>query len=149
MQKDLVFFKKEGEEGVALTSTSANHIANMAKEYIQGMETQLNNVSFLNVEVGLISANAHNVIQEGTSREVLSLIPSMLESIAQAKSLIAWLREAIKAKNDLIDGLQSVSLDDWCEECGETTVTCGSSCTDRAGVLCFSSYKGEEQILPA
>lgn len=50
MQKDLVFFKKEGEEGVALTSTSANHIANMAKEYIQGMETQLNNVSFLNVE---------------------------------------------------------------------------------------------------
>lgn len=34
MQKDLVFFKKEGEEGVALTSTSANHIANMAKEYI-------------------------------------------------------------------------------------------------------------------
>lgn len=84
MQKDLVFFKKEGEEGVALTSTSANHIANMAKEYIQGMETQLNNVSFLNVEVGLISANAHNVIQEGTSREVLSSIPSMLESIAQA-----------------------------------------------------------------
>ena len=49
MQKDLVFFKKEGEEGVALTSTSANHIANMAKEYIQGMETQLNNVSFLNM----------------------------------------------------------------------------------------------------
>ena len=118
MQKDLVFFKKEGEEGVALTSTSANHIANMAKEYIQGMETQLNNVSFLNVEVGLISANAHNVIQEGTSREVLSSIPSMLESIAQAKSLIAWLREAIKAKNDLINRLQSVSLDGWCEENG-------------------------------
>lgn len=36
MQKDLVFFKKEGEEGVALTSTSANHIANLAKEYILG-----------------------------------------------------------------------------------------------------------------
>lgn len=31
MQKDLVFFKKEGEEGIALTSTSANHIANLAK----------------------------------------------------------------------------------------------------------------------
>lgn len=38
MQKDLVFFKKEDEEGVALTSTSANHIANLAKEYIQGVE---------------------------------------------------------------------------------------------------------------
>ena len=42
MQRDLVFFKKEGEEGVALTSTSANHIANLAKEYIQGVETQVN-----------------------------------------------------------------------------------------------------------
>ena len=31
MQKDLVFFKKEGEEGVALTSTSANHIANFGQ----------------------------------------------------------------------------------------------------------------------
>ncbi len=116
--KDMVFFANENTEGVKLSSTSANHIANMAKEYIQGMETQLNNVSFLNVEVGLISANAHNVIQEGTSREVLSSIPSMLESIAQAKSLIAWLREAIKAKENLMKGLQTISLDDWCEENG-------------------------------
>lgn len=51
MQKDLVFFKKEGEEGIALTSTSANHIANLAKEYIQGVETQLNNICFFNAEV--------------------------------------------------------------------------------------------------
>lgn len=89
MQKDLVFFKKEGEEGVALTSTSANHIANMAKEYIQGMETQLNNVSFLNVEVGLISANAHNVIQEGTSseyREALKAIMLSFKTWKDAKS---------------------------------------------------------------
>lgn len=35
MQKDLVFFKKEGEEGVALTSTSANHIANLAKKNLK------------------------------------------------------------------------------------------------------------------
>lgn len=54
MQKDLVFFKKEDEEGVALTSTSANHIANLAKEYIQGVEAQLNNISFFNVEVARV-----------------------------------------------------------------------------------------------
>lgn len=46
MQKDLVFFKKNSEEDVAITSTSANYLANMAKEYIQGVETQLNNISF-------------------------------------------------------------------------------------------------------
>lgn len=53
MEKDLIFFKKEGEEGVALTSTSANHIANLAKEYIQGVEMQLNNISFYNTEIAL------------------------------------------------------------------------------------------------
>lgn len=89
MQKDLVFFKKEGEEGVALTSTSANHIANLAKEYIQGVETQLNNICFFNVE-----------------------------GVAQAKSLIAWLREGIKAKENLMKGLQTISLEDWCRENG-------------------------------
>ena len=50
MQKDLVFFKKEGEEGVALTSTSANHI----------------------VEVALVGTLADaNIIQTGESSEVL------------------------------------------------------------------------------
>lgn len=84
MQKDLVFFKKEGEEGVALTSTSANHIANLAKEYIQG-----------------------------ESSEVLDSLQSLLEGVAQTKSLIAWLREGIKAKENLMKGLQTISLEDW------------------------------------
>lgn len=52
----MVFFKKEDEEGVALTSTSASHIANLAKEYIQGVEAQLNNISFFNVEVALVGS---------------------------------------------------------------------------------------------
>ena len=36
MEKDLVFF---GEQG--LTSTSANHIANLAKEYVAGLEESI------------------------------------------------------------------------------------------------------------
>lgn len=117
MQKDLVFFKKEGEEGVALTSTSANHIANMAKEYIQGVETALNNVSFLDVEVALIGSTS-NTIQVGTSKGLLDRIPEMLENVAQAKSLIAWLREAIKAKDNLLKSIQTINLEDWCRENG-------------------------------
>ena len=65
MQKDLVFFKKEGEEGVALTSTSANHIANLAKEYIQSVETQLNNICFFNAEVALVGSTCTSIIQTG------------------------------------------------------------------------------------
>lgn len=117
MQKDLVFFKKEGEEGVALTSTSANHIANLAKEYIQGVETQLNNICFFNVEVALVgSVGGANTIQTGESSEVLDSLQSLLEGVAQAKSLIAWLREGIKAKENLMKGLQTISLEDWCKE---------------------------------
>lgn len=120
MQKDLVFFKKEGEEGVALTSTSANHIANLAKEYIQGVETQLNNICFFNVEVALVGSTGKNIIQTGRTSEVLTKLQSMLEGVAQAKSLIAWLREGIKAKENLMKDLQNIGLEDWCKENGLT-----------------------------
>lgn len=118
MQKDLVFFKKEGEEGVALTSTSANHIANLAKEYIQSVETLLNNICFFNIEVALVGSNGANIIQTGGTSEVLNNLQSLLEGVAQAKSLIAWLREGIKAKENLMKDLQNIGLEDWCEENG-------------------------------
>ena len=119
MLKDLVFFKKEGEEGVALTSTSANHIANLAKEYIQGVEMQLGDICFFNTEVALIGGDA-NVIQIGATSEDLNNLQSMLEEVAQAKSLIAWLRESIKAKENLMKNLQTIRLEDWCKESGIT-----------------------------
>lgn len=118
MQKDLVFFKKEGEEGVALTSTSANHIANLAKEYIQSVETLLNNICFFNIEVALVGSNGANIIQTGGTSEVLNNLQSLLGGVAQAKSLIAWLREGIKAKENLMKDLQNIGLEDWCEENG-------------------------------
>ncbi len=118
MQKDLVFFKKEGEEGVALTSTSANHIANLAKEYIQGVETQLNNVCFFNAEVSLVGSTGASIIQTGGTPEVLNNLQSLLEGVAQAKSLIAWLREGIKAKENLMKDLQNIGLEGWCNENG-------------------------------
>lgn len=121
MQKDLVFFKKEDEEGVALTSTSANHIANLAKEYIQGVEAQLNNISFFSVEVALVGSTGDtSTIQTGESSEALDNLQSLLEGVARAKSLIAWLREGIKAKENLMKDLQTISLEDWCKENGLT-----------------------------
>lgn len=117
--KDMVFFANENTEGVKLSSTSANHIANLAKEYIQGVETQLNNICFFNAEVALVgSVGGASTIQTGGTSEVLNDLQSLLEGVAQAKSLIAWLREGIKAKENLMRGLQTISLEDWCEENG-------------------------------
>lgn len=120
--KDMVFFANEDTEGVKLSSTSANHIANLAKEYIQSVETRLNNICFFNAEIALIgSVGGANTIQTGETSEVLNNLQSLLEGVAQAKSLIAWLREGIKAKESLMKGLQATSLEDWREENGLTS----------------------------
>ena len=117
--KDMVFFADENTEGIKLTSTSANHIANLAKEYIQGVEAQLNNICFFNAEVTLVgSVGGTSTIQIGKTSEDLNTLQSLLEGVAQAKSLIAWLREGIKAKDNLIKDLQAIDFEDWCEENG-------------------------------
>ena len=121
MVEDMIFFKKEGEEGVALTSTSANHIANLAKEHIQSVETQLNNICFFNTEIALVgNIGGASTIQIGKTPKVLNNLQSMLEEAAQAKSLIAWLREAIKAKENLMKSLQAVNFNTWCIKNGLT-----------------------------
>lgn len=114
MVEDNIFFAKDDTEGIKLTSTSANHVANLAKEYIQTLESQLNGVSFLDVNVGLVSSEANKPIQLGWPKEKLNGVQQMLEQVAQSKSLIAWLREGIKAKENLINGLNDLSIEDWC-----------------------------------
>ena len=42
MKKDTIFFS---EDGKGLTSTSANHVANLAKEMISDLETSLEAMS--------------------------------------------------------------------------------------------------------
>lgn len=115
MQKDLVFFKKEGEEGVALTSTSANHIANLAKEFIQDIEVRLNSMNFYSIEVALIGSTDTSTIQSGSNMQLLGSIGGLLNDVAQAKSLIAWLREGIKAKDALVKNILSSSVEDFCK----------------------------------
>ena len=66
MDKNIVFF---GEGG--LTSTSANHVANLAKEYAQKQESWLNAVCFYNTQIGLIGTDVKNTVSIGISEEQL------------------------------------------------------------------------------
>ena len=95
MEKDKIFF---GESG--LTTTSANHIANLAKEIVNTLETSLEGIRFYDTRAGLLSNSNDNLISKGI--DDLSNVETTLENIAKYKSLIAWLREAIKAKDRLI-----------------------------------------------
>lgn len=95
-----------GEKG--LTSTSANHIANLAKEFVQDLEIQLASINFLNTTVASILAESPGY-QTTVGVDDLSFVIPSIEQIAKAKSLIAWLREAIKTKNEQIDAVKSAS----------------------------------------
>ena len=109
MEKDLVYF---GEGG--LTSTSANHIANMAKEYYQYLESQLNGISLYKESMSVIGSDVKTVLQEGTNNNLDDLEEKLLK-IAEAKSLIAWIREAIKAKENLSNEINRLSTKEYCK----------------------------------
>ena len=95
MKKDEIFF---GDNG--LTSTSANFNANLAKEMYAGIEKELDHLHLYSANVGLIGGGQDRTIRNGVSS--LEDIEQKLKDIAQLKSLIAWLREAISARDRLI-----------------------------------------------
>ena len=111
MKANEIFFADSG-----LTSTSANHIANIAKEYIQSLESEVYNIQFYMSEVSIIGSTESNVLEDGTYDEELLILPEKLEQISEAKSLIAWLREAIKARKSMLEAVESLTLEQWAND---------------------------------
>lgn len=106
MEKDKIFF---GESG--LTTTSANYIANMAKEMYKGLEQELQSIVFYTTTVKLLDSSERNLIREGVA--TVFDVKQKLQDIAQLKSLIAWLREAIKAKERLTQEASKTSYSNY------------------------------------
>jgi len=89
---DLVFFGKEG-----LTSTSADSVASKAKEYISNIELKISKLSFIDETVEINGTKKK--VKNGSSLASLHEIHEKhIKTIYEVKTLIAWLREAIKAK---------------------------------------------------
>lgn len=105
-----VFFAENG-----LTSTSANHVANLAKEYVQDIESRLANVKLYKSEVALIGTDTKNLLSDGWSSSDIGGIKGYLEVVTEAKSLIAWLREAIKARSKMLNEAEQLTLDEWAD----------------------------------
>lgn len=114
MKKDEIFFSSES----GLTSTSANHIANMAKEQVRLLEEELNEATFVDIECSLIGSSEKSELQEGKDENFLNNVEYNLDIIAESKALIAWLREAIKAKKRLLDEVEETSSYTYCEANG-------------------------------
>lgn len=109
MNKYMTFLGSNG-----LTATSANHIANMAKEMVQTLEYELKNISFINSSVTIIGSVDSNVLKNGICLDELNKIESKLAEVSSMKSLIAWLCEGIKAKEALMNDLNRMTLKEWC-----------------------------------
>lgn len=102
MQKRIYMEKYEssffGTEG--LTSTSANHIANVAKEHYESLEEELAAINFVEESISVVGTVDKTVSVLGTP-DILDKVDSHLAEISELKALIAWLREAIKKKESL------------------------------------------------
>lgn len=109
------FFGTEG-----LTVTSANHIANLAKEFTKSNERALNSVSFIETTLTIIGSDAAQPIHTGWSNEAIDHVEENLRAISEANSLIAWLREAIKAHDKYVKRIEAQNLQDYCQERGIT-----------------------------
>lgn len=110
MEKDKIFFAESG-----LTTTSANYCANMCKEAYRSLEMNLQTIVFYTTEAGLLGYSEKSLIREGVT--TVSNVKDDLQTIAQLKSLIAWLREAIRAKERLINEATCSSYEDYGLEC--------------------------------
>lgn len=103
------YFSTEG-----LTSASANHLANMAKEYAQRIAQPVMNLRLYSENVTLLLNNSTTTIH--TENDTLDDIPSVISKTAKCYSLISWLRESITAKDDETTRLQHMTFNLWVQE---------------------------------
>ena len=101
-----------GEKGI--TSTSANHIANLAKEAYEKLEAKLNTTSFIKETIQIIGSTAETTVKLSQAG-LITLAPNVLKEICKYKSLIAWLREAIKEKENLFKANKLWVSDEYTE----------------------------------
>lgn len=101
-------------KGNGLTSTEANYYANLAKERTVSLVSSLEGITLYQTEVASITSETKQLMQTG--KKSLDDIQPAIEGIAKLYELCAWLREAIKAKENLLKEIDSLSYDEWVEK---------------------------------
>lgn len=111
------FFAAEGDKG--MTSTSANKLANLAKERNREDMLYVDSVRFVKEEMSLLTNPSEKVIlsegMKGDSTEFTKIKEAMTR-VARFNSFISWVREAIKAKDTMISKVRITTLTEWCKK---------------------------------
>lgn len=104
-----VFFK----DGF-LTSTEAQNICNVANEVIARLAESINSIQFYNTSITSI-VSSDNEVCAGRGTTDIAWIQDAIIKIGQYNSLIAWLKEAIKNKEEALEELSNTHIQDWSE----------------------------------
>ena len=92
-----------------MTSTEAQNICNIAKEAVTNEHERLSAVSFYDTEIAsIISPEAF--IKTKISPNDISWISESLDKIGRYNALNAWLKEAIKAKEEAMDKVDTMDV---------------------------------------
>ena len=77
----MIFFASDGK---GLTSTSANHVANMAKEMIRSLTAEIDGLVLFSTDLALIGEDKVTRISNGADEAAVSSIADKLFRIAKA-----------------------------------------------------------------
>ena len=106
-----VYFSNEG-----MTSTTANYYANIAKELQNAASERLNSVKFFNTSIAVIGSSERQIMSEGT--RTLDFVEQDLLTVASMNAFCAWVREAIKEKEEQQRNVLRMCMDDWAKSNG-------------------------------
>lgn len=107
-----VFFAEKG-----ITSTSANHVSNKGKELLKSEQAVLDNINFVNTTASLLSGGESRTITKGMKTEdSFESMHKTIAKIANLNAMSAWIHEAIKAKTEILEYVQSLSIDTWAKD---------------------------------
>ena len=107
---DIYFTTEEG-----MTSTSAQHVSAMANVMVQDIKQHIMGLRLYEKSIRVIGD------AEVTVETVNNTLPDIAESvkrICKANALIAWLREAVKEREQAQKYVSDMSLDDWMKKQG-------------------------------
>ena len=107
-----VFFAEKG-----ITSTSANHVSNKGKELLKSEQAILDNINFVNTKMSLLYGGNCKTITNGMKPDdSFESMHKTIAKIANLNAMSAWIHEAIKAKTEILEYVQSLSIDKWAKD---------------------------------
>lgn len=96
------------------TSTSANYIANKAKEMVEGINAD--SIDFITTKVSSLNNNTEMILSRGLKESQLNTLIERQIIASKLNGLISWMREAIRAKENLLNQCERTNFNTWMKE---------------------------------